>query len=76
MLGNARAKAVFHTHQHYATALDCMDHNYKLEMVHQNSARFYDSVCYLEEYNGIVESVSEGENLANMMISNKNSRIM
>ena len=76
MLGNARAKAVFHTHQHYATVLDCMDKGYELEMVHQNSARFYDSVCYLREYNGIVESVAEGENLANMMLKNPNSRIM
>ena len=30
----ARGRAVFHTHQHYATALACRTDGYSLEMVH------------------------------------------
>jgi ribulose-5-phosphate 4-epimerase/fuculose-1-phosphate aldolase len=37
----------------YATALCCQS-NGKLEMVHQNSLRFYNDVVYDTEYNGYV----------------------
>ena len=76
ILGNGRAKAVFHTHQHYATVLTCLNNNTELEMVHQNSARFHKSVCYYREYNGIVDNDTEGINLANNLIAMPQARVM
>ena len=76
ILGNGRAKAVFHTHQHQATVLDCLDKNWELQMIHQNSARFHDTVGYMRVYDGIAESMDAGENIANHMLENPNCRVL
>ena len=65
-LGAGRAKAVFHTHQPYTSILGaCKRGEDVLRQVHQNSCRFYDSVVYYREFNGVVNNDEEGINLAN-----------
>ncbi|XP_074644731.1 putative aldolase class 2 protein CC_1201 [Tubulanus polymorphus] len=57
------ATCVMHTHMPYATALACLEEP-KLEMIHQNSLRFYKGVAYDSCYNGLSEDLAEGERLA------------
>lgn len=60
-LGDKRAKAVFHTHQPYTSDLAAMKPPQdEVKMVHQNSARFKDSVIYYRDFNGIVNNKDEG----------------
>jgi len=43
----------------------------RLEMVHQNSMRFQNTICYDEHYNGLVLDEKEGDRLAEIMKDNK-----
>ena len=72
----SRAKAVFHTHQHYSTALACYAEDYKFKIVHQNSARYYDSVVYYRDFGGLVDTDEEGNKLADCFEENDKSRVM
>lgn len=56
-------KCVMHCHMPYATAVTCLE-NPELEMVHQNSARFYNKIAYDKGYNGLATADEEGDRLA------------
>ena len=66
---------MFHSHQHYSTALACAPNekeeggveHYKLQMVQQNCARFFDSVVYDREFNGIVDNDEEGKRMGEIL---------
>lgn len=58
-----RAAAVLHTHMPYATALTLVEGG-RLEMVHQNSLRFWDAIAYDDAYNGLALDAGEGDRLA------------
>ena len=60
--GIPSAQCVLHTHMSYATALCAIDDG-RLEWVSQNSLRFYESVAYEEEYNGLALDEAEGERI-------------
>jgi len=76
-LGYKRAKVILHTHQPYTTALSVLSGEHgKIQNIHQNSCRFYNSVMYDNNYRGIVESKEEGERLLNLMLQNEKYRII
>ena len=45
-------------------------------MVQQNCARFYESISYDREFNGIVDNDTEGIRLGNLLNLDKKHRIM
>jgi len=57
---------ILHSHVPYATSLTCIE-GQKLEMTHQNSARFLGEVCYDNDYDGIATSLEEGERLGKVL---------
>jgi ribulose-5-phosphate 4-epimerase/fuculose-1-phosphate aldolase len=57
------AKVVLHTHMPYATALACVKGG-RLEMAHQNAARFWGLCAYDEEFNGFANATDEGDRMA------------
>ena len=57
-LHNPDIKAIAHTHSSSVSALTSIK-DFKLEMVHQNSCRFYSNLAYDREYGGIATSQSE-----------------
>lgn len=57
---------VLHSHVPYATALTCIE-GQKLEMVHQNSTRFLDEVCYDNDYDGMALCLDEGTRLGKLL---------
>src|SRR4051812_43971468 len=61
-----RAKVVLHLHAPYMTAITAIQGG-RLEMVHQNSARFYGEIAYDDHFNGIAEATVEGERMAAAM---------
>src|SRR3954452_10815226 len=61
-----RAKVVLHLHAPYSTAITAIKGG-RLEMVHQNSARFYGDVAYDDHFNGIADATTEGERMAEAM---------
>mmetsp|Transcript_13710 Transcript_13710/g.20450 ORF Transcript_13710/g.20450 Transcript_13710/m.20450 type:complete len:283 (+) Transcript_13710:96-944(+) len=65
-LKHPHATCVLHTHMPYATALSCLK-DMQIEMIHQNSARFYDEIAYDTEYTGLVLGKEEGDRLAENM---------
>ena len=58
-----RAACVLHTHMPYATTLTAIEGG-ELELVSQNALRFYNDVAYDRDYNGLAESLEEGDRLA------------
>jgi len=58
-----RAKCVLHTHMPYATTLTCIEGG-QLRFLHQNSLRFYEDISYDDTYNGLANSIEEGERIA------------
>jgi ribulose-5-phosphate 4-epimerase/fuculose-1-phosphate aldolase len=65
-LKHPRARAVFHTHMPYATALTVIEGG-RLEMVSQNALQFYGRVAYLDDYEGLALDNSEGDRMAAAM---------
>ena len=64
---NPDIKAISHTHSNSVSALTSIK-DFKLEMIHQNSCRFYANIAYDREYGGIATSQSEeGERIANII---------
>ena len=61
-----RAKVVLHLHAPYSTAITAIKGG-RLEMVHQNSARFHGDVAYDDHFNGIADATTEGERMAEAM---------
>lgn len=64
-----RARAVFHTHMPYATALTVIEHG-RLEMVSQNALQFAGRIAYLDDYEGLALDPSEGDRMAEAMGDN------
>lgn len=60
---------VLHTHMPWSSALCCLD-EMKLEMCHQNCLRFYDSIAYDTQFNGLVLNQEEAERLNGVMGKN------
>lgn len=78
-LGAGRAKAVFHTHQPYTSALGAAKVGEdELRQVHQNSCRFYNSVLNYREFNGVVNNDEEGVHLTEEFLKkgNETKRVM
>ena len=66
-LHNPNIKSIAHTHSKSVSALTSIK-DFKLEMVHQNSCRFYGNLSYDREYGGIATSQSdEGFRIAQMI---------
>jgi|ERR1712130_87685 len=57
---------VFHTHQPWATALSLMK-DPVLPMIHQNCLRFYKDISYGYKYDGLVETLTQGDEIAAAM---------
>ncbi|HLI14408.1 MAG TPA: aldolase [Alphaproteobacteria bacterium] len=62
-LAHSEARVVLHCHMPYATALTAIKGG-RLEMVHQNSARFFGRVAYDDHFNGIARETDEGRRMA------------
>jgi ribulose-5-phosphate 4-epimerase/fuculose-1-phosphate aldolase len=60
------ARVVLHLHAPYSTALTAIRGG-RLEMVHQNSARFYGEIAYDDHFNGIAVNTDEGDRMADAM---------
>ncbi|XP_068201967.1 putative aldolase class 2 protein CC_1201 isoform X2 [Palaemon carinicauda] len=60
-------RVVMHTHQPYATTLASMQDDYKMELVHQNSLRFWNRIAYDTTYSGIAYAFEEGERMAKIL---------
>lgn len=58
-----RGTCVFHLHMPWSTAIAAIEGG-RLEMVHQNAARFYDDIAYDGDFNGIALDQGEGRRLA------------
>ncbi|MCC7048538.1 MAG: class II aldolase/adducin family protein [Alphaproteobacteria bacterium] len=63
---HTKAKVVLHTHMPYATALACVKGG-RLEMAHQNAARFWGLCAYDEEFNGFANATTEGDRMASYL---------
>ena len=64
------AKVVLHLHAPYSTAL-CAVQGGRLQMIHQNAARFFGDIAYDDHFNGIAEATAEGERMAAEMGSKR-----
>ncbi len=60
------AKVVLHLHAPYTTAICAIDGG-RLEMCHQNSARFYNEIAYDDDFGGIAVDINEGDRMAEVM---------
>jgi ribulose-5-phosphate 4-epimerase/fuculose-1-phosphate aldolase len=58
-----RGTCVFHLHMPWSTALTATRGG-RLEMVHQNAARFFEDIAYDDDFNGIAVDQAEGRRLA------------
>jgi ribulose-5-phosphate 4-epimerase/fuculose-1-phosphate aldolase len=65
-LNHPAARVVLHLHPPYATALTAIQRG-RLEMVHQNSARFFGQIAYDDDFNGIATAIDEGDRMAAAM---------
>jgi ribulose-5-phosphate 4-epimerase/fuculose-1-phosphate aldolase len=65
-LRHPSAKVVLHLHAPYSTAITALK-NGRLEMVHQNAARFYGEIAYDDDFNGIAVATNEGDRMAEVM---------
>jgi ribulose-5-phosphate 4-epimerase/fuculose-1-phosphate aldolase len=65
-LAHPYAKVVLHLHSPYSTALTAIQGG-RLEMIHQNSARFHEEIAYDDHFNGIAEATREGDRMAQAM---------
>ena len=60
--GLPQARCVLHTHMPYATAIASLD-NGRLAMCSQNALRYYESVAYDNDYQGLALDSSEGDRI-------------
>jgi len=65
-LRHPAARVVLHLHAPYTTAITAIRGG-RLEMVHQNSARFYGEIAYDDHFNGIAVATDEGDRMAAAM---------
>ncbi|EDV21804.1 expressed hypothetical protein [Trichoplax adhaerens] len=59
-------KCVMHCHMPYATSVACLEKPV-LEMIHQNSARFYNRFAFDLGYTGLATADEEGDRLARVL---------
>jgi len=72
--GKEAAAICFHTHQPWSTSLTCLTGEAsRLQMIHQNSLRFYNQVTYWDEYHGFGDVHEEGDKIAMAM---KDKRVL
>jgi ribulose-5-phosphate 4-epimerase/fuculose-1-phosphate aldolase len=64
------AYCVIHTHMPYATALASLE-DMTLPMINQNGVRFYQSIAYETDYNGLAHDTSEGEKFSDLLVDKK-----
>lgn len=64
------ARCVLHTHMPYATALASLDRG-RLEMVSQNSLRYFDDVAYDDAYKGLALDAVEGDRIGRSLGSKR-----
>lgn len=57
-----QARCVLHTHMPYATALTSVEGG-RVEPINQNALRFWNTVAYDDDYNGLVLDHQEGDRL-------------
>lgn len=69
-LRHPAAKVVLHLHAPYSTALTAIKGG-RLEMVHQNAARFHGDIAYDDDFSGIAVEVDEGDRMAEAMGSKR-----
>lgn len=60
-------RVVMHTHQPYATTLASLQDDFKMELVHQNSLRFWNRIAYDTTYSGVAYAFDEGERMAKIL---------
>ncbi|MGE8943863.1 aldolase [Leptospira interrogans] len=60
------AKVVLHLHAPYSTAITAIKGG-RLEMVHQNAARFYGDIAYDDDFSGVAVDINEGDRMAEVM---------
>jgi ribulose-5-phosphate 4-epimerase/fuculose-1-phosphate aldolase len=65
-LRHPSAKVVLHLHAPYSTAITAIRGG-RLEMVHQNAARFFGQIAYDDHFNGIAVQTDEGDRMAESM---------
>ncbi len=65
-LRHPRAKVVLHLHAPYSTAITAIKGG-RLEMVHQNAARFYGDIAYDDDFGGVAVDINEGDRMAEVM---------
>jgi ribulose-5-phosphate 4-epimerase/fuculose-1-phosphate aldolase len=65
-LKHPHAPVVLHLHSPYSTALTAIEGG-RVEMVHQNSARFFGQIAYDDHFNGIATATDEGDRMAEVM---------
>jgi ribulose-5-phosphate 4-epimerase/fuculose-1-phosphate aldolase len=65
-LGHPSAKVVLHLHAPYTTAITAIRGG-RLEMVHQNSARFWGEIAYDDDFHGVATDTHEGDRMAEAM---------
>ena len=65
-LNHPRAKVVMHLHAPYSTAITAIKGG-RVQMIHQNSARFFGDIAYDDHFNGIADATGEGERIAESM---------
>jgi ribulose-5-phosphate 4-epimerase/fuculose-1-phosphate aldolase len=65
-LRHPSAKVVLHLHAPYSTAITAIRGG-RLEMIHQNAARFFGQIAYDDHFNGIAVQTNEGDRMAAAM---------
>jgi ribulose-5-phosphate 4-epimerase/fuculose-1-phosphate aldolase len=65
-LNHPRAKIVMHLHAPYSTAITAIKGG-RVQMIHQNSTRFFGDIAYDDHFNGIADATGEGERMAAAM---------
>jgi ribulose-5-phosphate 4-epimerase/fuculose-1-phosphate aldolase len=65
-LKHPSARVVLHLHAPYSTAITAIRGG-RLEMVHQNSTRFFGEIAYDDHFNGIAVAIDEGDRMAAAM---------
>jgi ribulose-5-phosphate 4-epimerase/fuculose-1-phosphate aldolase len=69
-LRHPSAKVVLHLHAPYSTAITAIKGG-RLEMVHQNAARFYGDIAYDDDFAGVAVDINEGDRMADVMGSKR-----
>lgn len=64
------AYCVIHTHMPYATALASLE-DMTLPMINQNGVRFYQSIAYETNYNGLTHDTNEGDRFSQLLADKK-----